>query len=158
MVEYIHLPAGADIPDLAPAPRRLLVIAEQAVPTEWMNAVSDWIVRSGSLFVMAWGTGCEDWHDSVDNAYLVHHDFGEVADEHFMLTTWHDSEPLKETFWFAAACASHPTIDLPMITLLDIAPEPRGDEILAQYEAERASAGDDQNSDDGHALPRSYKV
>jgi hypothetical protein len=158
VVEYIHLPAGADVPEIAARPRRLLVIAEQAVATDWMDAVSDWIVKSGCLFMMAWGADCEAWHDSVDHAYLAHHDFGEVADEHFLMTTWHDDEPLNEVFWFAAACASHSTIELPVITLLHIAPEPRRGEILAQYEAERAAADDGEDSGDGDALPASHQV
>jgi hypothetical protein len=133
----------------------LLVIAEHAVPTEWMVAVSDWIVRSGCLFMMAWGTDCKDWHDSVIHVYLAHHDFGE---EHFMLTTWHNDGPLNEVFWLAAVSASHPTVDLQFLTLLHIAPEPRGDEILAQYAAQRAAAGGDQDNANADALPRSHKV
>lgn len=158
VVEYLHLPAGSDLTEIDVRPRRLLVIAEQAVATDWMDAVSDWIVKSGCLYTMAWGAGCEAWHDRVDHAFLAHHDFGEVADEHFMMTTWHDDEPLNEVFWFAAACASHPTIELPVITLLHIAPEPRRGEILAQYEAERAGADDDLDNRDGDALPASHQV
>lgn len=98
LVEYIHLPFGAELPEIVVGPRRLLVIAEHVVPTDWMDAVSDWIVKSGCLFMMAWGADCEKWHDSVDYAYLAHHDFGDVAEDSFMMTTWHDDEPLNEVF------------------------------------------------------------
>lgn len=158
VVEYIHLPAGADLPETVAAPRRVVVIVEQAVLPEWQNAVSDWIVKSGCLYMMAWGVDCDQWHDSVDYAYLAHHAFGEVADDSFMMTTWHDDEPLNEVFWFATVCAYHPTIALPLITLLHIALEPRDGEIRAQYEAEHAAADDDQEEDDGDTLPQSHKV
>ena len=157
MVEYIHLPAGADLPEIEHGPRRLVVIAEQAVLTDYMDAVSDWIVQSGCLYMMAWGIACEQWHDSVDYAYLAHHDFGEVADDRFMITTWHDDESLNEVFWFDLACAFHPTVELNLTTLVHIAPEPQSGEILVQYEAERAAVNDDQD-DDGDTLPQSHKV
>lgn len=158
LVEYIHLPAGADLPEIAVGPRKFLVIAEQAVSTDWQEAVSDWIVKSGCLYLMAWSINCENWHHSVDYAYLARHDFGEVADDCFMMTTWHDDEPLSEVFWFGLACAFHPTVELHRTTLLHIAPEPRSEEILAQYEAGRAAADDDQEDDDGDTLPQSHKV
>lgn len=81
-----------------------------------------------------------------------------MADDRFMMTTWHADEPLEEALWFAAGCAFHPTIYLPLITLLHIAPEPRRGDILAQYEAERAAADDGQNNGDGDALPASHQV
>ena len=32
--------------------------------------------------------------------------FGEIPERHFVMTTWHEHEPLEEVFWFAKNSAS----------------------------------------------------
>lgn len=158
VVEYVHLRAGADLPEFVAAPRRVVVIIEQTVSPEWQDTVSDWIVKSGCLYMMAWGVDCSTWDDSVDYANLAQYDFGEIPEDGFVMTTWHDGERLEEAFSFAVLCAFHPTIELPLVTLLHIAPEPRGQEILARYEAKRSVTFDEADTDEASGLPQSHKV
>ena len=158
VVEYIHLPSGADLPDLVATPRRVVVIVEQPVSSDWQDAVSDWIVKSGCLYMMAWGVECSTWDDSVDYANLALFGFGEIPEDGFVMTTWHDGEPLEEAFGFAVLNAFHPTIELPLLTLLHITLEPRREEILARYEGERAAILNDQGRDVPPTLPRSHIV
>lgn len=60
------------------APFRAVVIAEQSVTPAWQSLISDWLVHSGCLYMMAWGQDCSSWDDSVDLANLKFFAFGEV--------------------------------------------------------------------------------
>ena len=88
-VEYIHLPAGSVLPPLEPSLRRVIVIVEQDVNRQWQDDVSEWIVDSGCLYIMAWGRDCSSWDDSVDWANLKRIDGAERADDNHVMTTWH---------------------------------------------------------------------
>lgn len=73
---------------------RAILVIEGAAPTAaWQNIVSSWIVGSGCRYMMAWGTLCSSWDDSVDWAAM--------ASKAEVMTTWHDSQPIDEVFWFA---------------------------------------------------------
>ncbi len=138
-VEYFHLLAGSALPSINWRPRRVVVLVEQRVCSDWQDQVSDWIVESGCLFMMAWGLDCSSWDDSVDHANLRQFDYGEVPEDRFVMTTWHSDEPINEVFFFCLMCASHPTIDLALVTILHIAADERRDEILAEYNLEKAN-------------------
>lgn len=139
VVEYIHLPSGSTLPSTIPQPRRTIVLSEQAVTKEWQDLVSDWIVESGCLYMMAWGIACSSWNDSVDWALFRRHDFNDVPDDQFVMTTWHDNEPLSEVFFHALMCAFHPTIDLQRVTIIHIAEEESRKTIMKAYADERAA-------------------
>lgn len=133
-VAYLHLPAGREAPPVEDAePYRAVVVLDQATSDEWQGLVSDWLVGSGCLYMIAWGPNSSSWDDSVDHANLVKFDFGEIPDDSFVMTTWHDAEPLSETFWFAANTAHHPTIALDRTLIVDVTPTPREAEMLAAY-------------------------
>ena len=55
--------------------------------------------------MMAWGMDCSAWDFSVDEASLG----GQIPNGDFVITTWHDNEPVEEAFWFAQFCAVHPS-------------------------------------------------
>jgi hypothetical protein len=146
-VEYIHLASGSELPRVSHTPRRVMVLIEQDVERTWQDDVSSWIVESGCLYMMAWGRDCISWDDSVDHANLEHFHYGEIPDDSFISTTWHTNEPLGQVFFYAHACAYHPTIELPLLTILDIRETPREAAILGLYEAERAGLLDDALTD-----------
>lgn len=137
-VEYLHLPAGSDLPQSRYLPRRTIVLIEQEVSEAWQDQVSDWIVRSGCLYMMAWGQDCSSWDDSVDYATLRKFDFDEVPDGDFVMTTWHTDDTLEEVFDYDLLCAFHPTIELPLVTIVHIAPSANRDSILRTYETVKA--------------------
>jgi hypothetical protein len=83
--------------------------------------------------MMAWGTKCSTWDDSVDIANLEQFDFGEIPDDSFVITTWHADEPLNEVFWFSKNNAFHPTVDLKRTVLLHIAEVDREAELIKSY-------------------------
>lgn len=114
---------------------------------DWQDAVSEWIVESGCLYMMAWGRDCSSWDDSVDYANLRQIGSDELTDENHVMTTWHEDEPLSEVFFFNQMCAWHPTMDLPLVTILDINVDDRREKILSAYDDQRASLDIDESEE-----------
>ncbi|WP_298213191.1 hypothetical protein [Acidovorax sp.] len=132
-IAYLHLQTGTDLPTLSLERFRVLVMIESEVPALWQNAVSEWLVRSGCLYMMAWGPGCSSWDDSVDWANIEQFAYGEIPDESFVLTSWHDNQSLQEVMHFCKHFAEHPFAELRATLLLHIAPESREDEIRSLF-------------------------
>jgi len=140
-VRYLHLLPGNEPPDLPAGAFRAIVVVSEPVTVEWRNLVSDWLVRSGCLYMMAWGHECTFWDDSVDYAMIAIHNPCEIPDDNFVMTTWHDDEPLEEVFWYSENCASHPTIDLARTIIINIASSDRSAELLRAYRIVRYEEG-----------------
>ena len=135
-VSYLHLTPGQGLPDIgAKRPYRAIVVLEQDTSPEWRARVSDWLVQSGCLYMMAWGPDSSAWDDSVDWANLSAFDGGEIPDDDFVMTTWHDHEPLSETFWFAEHAACHPTIAINETIIIDVGPQERRAALLEMLQA-----------------------
>ncbi len=130
---YIHLPAGSAPPKIDPCPCRMIVVVEQDVSPKWQIQISNWIVESGCLFMMAWGKECSTWDDSVDWANIDCFEDGNIPDEKFVMTTWHDDEPLYEAFWFCRFTAFHPKTKLPSVYIVHISNVPREEELIGLY-------------------------
>lgn len=122
------------------SPARVVVIVEADVTPEWRSAVSRWLIDGGCLYMMAWGTDCSAWDDTVDFANMEQFDFEEIPNDKFVMTTWHPNEPLSESFWFAENMAFHPTVELERTVLLHIATQPREDALLQAYAEARTLA------------------
>lgn len=68
---YFHVQPGAALRNIGYlAPFRAVVIIEREVSVEWRTDVSNWLVHSGCLYMMAWGQDCSLWDDSVDWANM----------------------------------------------------------------------------------------
>lgn len=133
---YLHLPPGSPPPDIGHlAPFRAVVIIEAQVRADWQWQVSDWLVASGCLYMMAWGHDCTTWDDSVDIANLEAFDYGDIPEDRDVWTTWHNDQPLGEVFDFCKRLARHPAVKLPRVVLVHIAAQ--GDEagMLEAYAA-----------------------
>lgn len=83
--------------------------------------------------MMALGNVCSAWDDSVDHANLEEFNYGEIPDDHFVMTSWHDNEPIQEVFWFCRYTAFHPEINLLSTYLIQISEAPRKREMLGTY-------------------------
>jgi hypothetical protein len=138
---YLHLPAGhTPTPLNGCIPFRVVLVIEQPVTHEWQTLVSEWLVWSGCLYMVAWGRDCSSWDDSVDIANLSAFNFGEIPEDAFVMTTWHAKEPLSEALWYAAHCAFHPSITLNRTLIVHISEEERKTELLAAFQQ---AQGDD---------------
>lgn len=134
---YLHLlPESTDFFNSLPeSPSRVVVIVEAPVTPTWQHAVSRWLVEGGCLYMMAWGLDCSSWDDSVDMANLEMFDFEPIPEERFVMTTWHEEDPLQEVFWYAKNLAHHPMVEVESTVLLHISAQPREAELLAAYAA-----------------------
>jgi hypothetical protein len=124
-------------------PFRALIVSEAEVTQEWCNSVAEWLVKSGCLYVVAWGTECEKWHDTVDYCLLEEFDYGDIPDDRFIMTTWHADEPLSEAMWFAGQCAYHPDIELANTLVLHVSNQAREADLLGAYTASQVLPDDD---------------
>ena len=134
-MQYVHLVEGADPPTVdAPSPFKALVVLDQTTSKEWRARVSNWLIATGCVYMVAWGEECSLWDDSVDVAQMTQWGFKEVPDKEFAMTTWHEDEPLEEAMWFAKFAAVHPVhVDLPVALILHVGPSPREAELRATY-------------------------
>lgn len=132
-LQYLHLPPDKPPPNLTSPPFRAVIVAEVKVSQDWRNRICEWLLKSGCLYVVAWGLECEVWHDTVDETNLETFDFGNIPDDKFLMTTWHTDEPLSEALWFAGQCASHPDVELDETVIIHIAAEAREAGMLESY-------------------------
>ena len=135
-ISYLHLQPGSLPPEMTRAPSRFVVIVDGEVTPEWKKLVSDWIVASGCLYMMAWGCDCSSWDDSVDWANMDKFGESPIPDDEFVFTTWHEDEPLSEVFWFSKSLAYHDSVDIVQTVILDISAASRKDELLSLYKSE----------------------
>ena len=113
----------------------MVVIIEAEVSTEWQVRVTRWIVRSGCLYMMAWGIDCSSWDDSVDWANSDEFEGGVIPQDGWVVTTWHDDEPLEAALRYAKNVAVHSVVDLQRTILLHISTAERRDELIKAYDA-----------------------
>lgn len=135
-VTYLQLSPGQTPPSLEGYPPfKAVLVIEQPFTDEWQSLVSEWLVWSGCLYMCAWGLDCSSWDDSVDHANGSAFDFGEIPDEAFVMTTWHENEPLREALWFAAHAACHPTLALNHSIIVHISADERKGQLISAYQA-----------------------
>jgi hypothetical protein len=133
-IDYLHLKPGQTPPEMRGGPFKAVVVIDEPVASEWRHLVSAWLVRCGCLYMMAWGPDCSLWDDSVDHANLAEFDYADIPDDKFVMTTWHDKEPLSEALWYAAHNAHHPDVVLRRTLIVDIAQGDRRKQLLAEYD------------------------
>ena len=136
VMTYLQLKPESTVPTLTYGPARMVIVLDAAVSEEWQAQVSEWIVRSGCLYVMAWGINCSAWDDAVDWANIDQFEnAASIPEASLVLTTWHDDDALEEVFQFAKNCAFHPVATLESTIILHISQEERSEELLRAYAA-----------------------
>lgn len=121
MIDYLLLPPGSELPNISSLnPFRAVVILEKSVSSSWQEKVSDWLVSSGCLYMMAWGKNCSSWDDSVDHSNIKEWSFGAIPEDRFVMTTWHENESLRDVFWFSKHNAMHPVVNINNTLLLHV--------------------------------------
>lgn len=134
-MDYVQLTSATALPSLSYLrPFKAVVIVEDAVTPNRQTEISQWLVETGCLYMMAWGEACDSWKDSVDLANRETYDSEEIPDDRVIITTWHADETLKDVFWYAKHTAMHPCCPLDNTVLLHLAPETREQELTDEYE------------------------
>jgi hypothetical protein len=99
---YLRITDNVLLPDISHLkPFKTVIVIEKSVSNEYRHHVCKWLVKSGCLYVMALGLDCESWHDTIDDANLEYFNYGDIPKESFVMTTWHDNEPIADVFNFA---------------------------------------------------------
>ena len=134
ITEYLQIKAESELPDISAfSPFRAVIVIDEIVTLEWQTQASTWLVKSGCLYMMAWGKECSTWDDSVDIANLEQFNYGEIPEDKFVMTTWHEDESLGEVFWFAKNNAFHPIVVIQNTLLLHISSKNKKAELLLEY-------------------------
>lgn len=132
--EYRQLVPGTPLPTVCTSsPYRAVLVIDTKVTPEWQATVSDWLVLSGCLYMMAWGENCRSWDDSVDEANIRQFFPAQLPDDKLVMTTWHEQESLREVFWFAKNGAVHPTVHLDRTMLVHIGSHNKANKLQKIY-------------------------
>lgn len=134
---YLRISEQTELPAIDHfRPFRAIVVLDGEYGGKWQNMVSNWLVYSGCLYMMAWGPDCSSWDDSVDFAIIEKHLPNEVPDEAFVMTTWHDKETLEEVFWYAqfGAALSYADAAIEHTLIVHVGRVDREAEFLALYQ------------------------
>jgi hypothetical protein len=75
-----------------------------------LAALASRLMAAGCHHVCAWGPDCERVHDIVDGTWIRENPASaalpvDAWDPSYVMTTWHDDEPLDEALWFAVFSA-----------------------------------------------------
>lgn len=133
-VTYVQIQAESNLPDISNlAPFKTVVIIEEIVTQEWRAKASSWLVKSGCLYMNAWGEECGLWDTAVDLANLEIFDFEDIPEDGFVMTTWHDDETMGQVFWFAKNLAFHPTVKIQNTLLFHISAVSNEEVFLEKY-------------------------
>ena len=135
-MRYIHLSQSDQLPIISGVrPFKAVIIVAEPVPAERRDAISQWLVDAGCLYVMTWGPDSAAWEAAVQQVNRDAHVADEIPDDQLVMTTSHTQESLQDIFWFSKYTAMHPCCEITMTVLLDLAPARREKEIRAQYDA-----------------------
>ncbi len=110
-----------------------LVLIESGTSSAWRTEVCRWLIRNECCYAMCWGADCAQWHLDLDLAEIEVRDEGLFPVDHYVMTTWHEDEPLAEVFWFAQNCAYHPDIEFEATYVFHIASAPNEDRIATEW-------------------------
>ena len=134
MLEYVRLTNDSELPSIdSLRPYKAVVVVEIEVTAQRRDAISRWLVNTGCLYMMACGLNCSTWDDSVDLANLGQFNFGEIPEDSFVMTTWHEHDSLGDVFWFAKNSAFHPTIELTNTIIVHLSETDKSMKFKAEY-------------------------
>lgn len=112
---------------------KCLILVEREIENDFRDDVSNLLVGSGCLYALAWGRNCSLWDDSIDYANLKEFNYGEIPEDKFVMTTWHENETLEDTIEFAKHCTDYSDVKLEDILVLDFGGQERGALIKGLY-------------------------
>jgi hypothetical protein len=133
-MKYLQLSPSGTLPELSDLrPFKAVVIVAMPVTPDQQRDISHWLVKSGCLYMMAWGENCIAWAESVQRANRIAFSTPEIPDQSLVITTSHEVEALKDIFWYAKHTAMHPCFKLDNILLLHISTSEDEQKICAEF-------------------------
>lgn len=134
---YVHLPPDEDCPQpVDSGPIAAVVIIEISNWSDrWQRHVCKWLLDSHVHYVMIWGNSCADWHDRVDDEFIITHPTDDLSDTELVMTAWHDDETLDEVFWFARNAAHHPEYEFSDLLIVHLSVTRNEPEMLRRFDS-----------------------
>ena len=81
----------------------MLVVGDSDVTVDEQWALSQELIRQGCRYAVCCGHDCSSWDDSIDMVGVIDEVDGRPSP--FVMTTWHDAQPLEEVVDFFVDCA-----------------------------------------------------
>ncbi len=135
-LHYLQLKPEGDLPDISTLkPFLAILVIEQPQSIQWRDQASRWLVRSGCIYMMAWGIDCGDWDTAVDLANIEQFNYGEIPEDELVMTSEYEGGDLKDVFWQAKNSARHACVEFANVLLLHISSESKEAELRALYDA-----------------------
>ena len=133
-MKYLQLTPSGKPPDIPGfQPYKAVIIIEATVTPTQQALISQWLIKSGCLYMMAWGDDCASWEKSVQLANRAAFVTAEIPDQSLVITTWHEDQLLKDVFWHTKYTAMHPCFRLENVLLLHLAATENKQGITAAY-------------------------
>ncbi|MFN7590329.1 MAG: hypothetical protein ACK5UQ_17760 [Planctomycetota bacterium] len=82
----------------------LLFVGGEAVTADERNAISKAVVAGGCRYAVCAGSDCSSWDDAIDWAYIA---TDPKDDSAFVMTTWHEEQPIEEVAEFLVFSATY---------------------------------------------------
>jgi hypothetical protein len=136
VLRYLQSVPSCKLPDLGFSHAfKAVVISESILTTTRQAEISEWLVLSGCLYMMAWGEDCRAWQVAVNLANHKAYEFAQIPDAQLVITTAHPDEQLQNVFWYSKHTAMHPCHDLDQTVLLHLGEQSREAELSEVYNA-----------------------
>ena len=84
----------------------MLVANDPTITPAEQATLSAAVVRQGCRYAVCCGHRCSTWDDSIDIAYLETDADFDPPEDRFVMTTWHEDQPLGEVVEFVLRCTS----------------------------------------------------
>ncbi|MHB9027086.1 MAG: DUF7684 family protein [Armatimonadota bacterium] len=113
----------------------ILFINDSSLTAEEQNLLSEQIIAAGCRNAVCAGIDCESFHDAIDWTVLEANNY-ECTDDTFVMTTWHEDEPISEVIWYGLNSADiHQRFVYYLILMIGPSPEVE-EEIRQSVQAE----------------------
>ena len=84
----------------------LVAIYDGAISSESRNSLCDALIAQGCRNGVFWGYDCSVWDDSLDWAFLATDPNFNPPNSRFVMSSWHDNEPLEEALFGLLKCSA----------------------------------------------------
>ncbi len=78
----------------------LLAWDARGVSADALSSLVEALLRAGAFYFVCWGPDCERIHDIIDQLASDPNNALGLPENSCIMTTWHDSEPLRHALWF----------------------------------------------------------
>ena len=98
----------------------ILILCRGDIDPDWQLEMAKKIALAMPVLAAAWGPGTTSWDDAIDDSAIIGQIEGWLPKDLFILTTWHDDEPLAETVDFLATNIKYEDAPIDKLLILNM--------------------------------------